>query len=72
MSSYSVDDNCWSTFPKMTEYNFVLNDKKFNFLVLNVVIFYIIIINIIFSFSMVQKIDEFCKKAEKLFEAIEG
>ena len=28
--------------------------------------------NIIFNFSMVQKIDEFCKKAEKLFDAIEG
>ena len=28
--------------------------------------------NIILNFSMVQKIDEFCKKAEKLFDAIEG
>ena len=27
---------------------------------------------IIFNFSMVQKIDEFYKKAEKLFETIEG
>ena len=28
--------------------------------------------NRIFNFSMVQKIDEFCKKAEKVFEAIQG
>ena len=28
--------------------------------------------NVIFNFSTVKKIDEFCKKAEKLFEATEG
>ena len=35
VSNYSIDNNCWYTFPKMTEHTFVFNYKKLNFLVLN-------------------------------------
>ena len=35
MSNYSIDDDCWYTFPKMTEYIFIFNYEKFDFLVLN-------------------------------------